>query len=337
MIATTFPASASPSTYAQRGVTGRDLVSITDFLPDELACSLELAAAMKARPADFRGTLVSKQIVLFFEKPSLRTRLTFEAGINSLGGTSFFVDQTGSRLGVREPLSDIAHNLERWVDGVVLRTFAHETVTSMAAHASIPVINALSELEHPCQAMADMLTLQEHFGDLKNVHLAYVGDGNNVVHSLLLAAASLGASISVGTPKDYEPNSAIVELANELANFSGSKITVTNDPIEAVTGADAVYTDVWASMGQESEAAERQQIFAPFQVNRKLFSHAAKHAVFMHCLPAHRGDEVAASVIDSPRSVVFDQAENRLHIQKAILVLLLEAGSHRFPPRSAYA
>jgi len=332
MIATTFPAAAGTNTYAQRAVTGRDLVSITDFLPDELACSLELAAAMKARPADFRGTLVSKQIVLFFEKPSLRTRLTFEAGINSLGGTSFFVDQTGSRLGAREPLSDIAHNLERWVDGVVLRTFAHETVTSMATHASVPVINALSELEHPCQAMADMLTLQEHFGDLKNVHLAYVGDGNNVAHSLLLAAASLGASISVGTPKGYEPNPAIVESAQELANFSGSKIVVTNDPV-----ADAVYTDVWASMGQESEVVARQQIFAPFQVNRKLFSQAAKHAVFMHCLPAHRGDEVAASVIDSPRSVVFDQAENRLHIQKAIMVLLLEAGSHRFPPRSAHA
>ncbi len=337
MIATTFPAGAGPSTYAQRGVTGRDLISITDFMPDELACSLELAAAMKARPADFRGTLVSKQIVLFFEKPSLRTRLTFEAGMNSLGGTSFFVDQTASRLGAREPLSDIAHNLERWVDGVVLRTFAHETVTSMATHASIPIINALSELEHPCQAMADMLTLQEHFGDLKDVHLAYVGDGNNVAHSLLLAAASLGASISVGTPPGYEPSAAIMESAHELANLSGSKIVITNNAVEAVTGADAVYTDVWASMGQEAEATARQQIFAPFQVNRKLFSHAAKHAVFMHCLPAHRGDEVAASVIDSPRSVVFDQAENRLHIQKAILVLLLEAGSHRFPPRSAHA
>ena len=337
MIATTFPAGAGPGPYTQRGVTGRDLVSITDFLPDELACSLELASAMKARPADFRGTLVSKQIVLFFEKPSLRTRLTFEAGINSLGGTSFFVDQTGSRLGAREPLSDIAHNLERWVDGVVLRTFAHETVTSMATHASIPVINALSELEHPCQAMADMLTLQEQFGDLKNVHLAYVGDGNNVAHSLLLATASLGASISVGTPQGYEPNAAIVDSANELAKLSGSKITITNDPVEAVAGADAVYTDVWASMGQENEAAARQQIFAPFQVNRQLFSHAAKHAVFMHCLPAHRGDEVAASIIDSPRSVIFDQAENRLHIQKAIMVLLLEAGSHRFPPRSAHA
>ncbi len=333
MIATSIP--ISPSTYTQRSVTGRDLISIQDFMPEELACALELATAMKARPADYRGTLVGKQIVLFFEKPSLRTRLTFEAGINSLGGVSFFVDQTQSRLGARESLSDVAHNLERWVDGVVLRTFAHETVTSMAMHASIPVINALSELEHPCQAMADMLTLQEQFGHLRNVHLAYVGDGNNVAHSLMLAAASLGATISVGTPEGYEPNEDIVSAAQELAAASGGHVEVVNDPIEAVAGADAVYTDVWASMGQEDEAAERRRIFMPFQVDQELFSCAAKHAVFMHCLPAHRGDEVAAEVIDSPRSVVFDQAENRLHIQKAIMVLLLEGGVHRFPPRSA--
>ena len=337
MIATTIPPGASPSSYARRGVTGRDLISIQDFMPQELACALELAAAMKARPADYRGTLVGKQIVLFFEKPSLRTRLTFEAGIHSLGGVSFFVDQTQSRLGARESLSDVAHNLERWVDGVVLRTFAHDTVKNMALHASIPVINALSELEHPCQAMADMLTLQEHFGDIRNVHLAYVGDGNNVAHSLMLAAASLGATISVGTPAGYEPNEAILLAARELAAASGGHVEVVNDPIEAVAGADAVYTDVWASMGQECEAAERKKTFAPFQVNHELFSYAAKHAVFMHCLPAHRGDEVAAAVIDSPRSVVFDQAENRLHIQKAILVLLLEGGVHRFPPRSANA
>ena len=337
MIATTIPPGASPSTYAYRGVTGRDLISIQDFSPDELACALELAAAMKARPADFRGVLSGKQIVLFFEKPSLRTRLTFEAGINSLGGSSFFVDQTQSRLGARESLSDVAHNLERWIDGVVLRTFSHETVTTMAQHASIPVINALSELEHPCQAMADMLTLQEHFGDLRGAHLAYVGDGNNVAHSLMLAAASLGASISVGTPKGYEPMRRSPPRPTRLANITGSRVRIVNDPIEAVDGADAVYTDVWASMGQEEEAAERSRLFAPFQVNQKLFSQAAKHAVFMHCLPAHRGDEVTASVIDSPRSVVFDQAENRLHIQKSILVLLLEGGVHRFPPRSANA
>ena len=337
MIATTIPPGANPSTYVFRGVTGRDLISIQDFSPDELACALELAAAMKARPADFRGILSGKQIVLFFEKPSLRTRLTFEAGINSLGGTSFFVDQTQSRLGAREPLCDVAHNLERWIDGIVLRTFSHETVTSMAQHASIPVINALSELEHPCQAMADMMTLQEQFGDLRGVHLAYVGDGNNVAHSLMLAAAALGVSISVGTPKGYEPDAAITQVARVLANVSGASVGVTNDPVEAVAGADAVYTDVWASMGQENEAANRSQVFAPFQVNRELFAGAAQHAVFMHCLPAHRGDEVTADVIDSPRSVVFDQAENRLHIQKSILVLLLEGGIHRFPPRSANA
>jgi ornithine carbamoyltransferase len=337
MIATSIPASLNPRPYSQRSVSGRDLISIQDFTPEELACALELAAAMKARPADYRGTLVGKQIVLFFEKPSLRTRLTFEAGINSLGGVSFFVDQTQSRLGARESLSDVAHNLERWVDGVVLRTFAHDTVTTMAMHASIPVINALSELEHPCQALADMLTLQEHFGDLRNVHLAFLGDGNNVAHSLMLAAASLGATISVGTPKGYEPSQAIVRAAQELAAASGGRVQVVDDAIGAVAGADAVYTDVWASMGQEDEAAERRKIFLPFQVNQKLFSYAAKHALFMHCLPAHRGDEVAAAVIDSPRSVVFDQAENRLHIQKAIMVLLLEGGVHRFPPRSAYA
>ncbi len=335
MIATSIPTAANA--YAHRSVTGRDLISIQDFMPQELACALELAAAMKARPADYRGTLVGKQIVLFFEKPSLRTRLTFEAGINSLGGVSFFVDQTQSRLGDRESLSDVAHNLERWVDGMVLRTFAHETVTTMAMHASIPVINALSELEHPCQALADMLTLQEHFGNLCNVRLAYVGDGNNVAHSLLLAAAGLGTTISVGTPKGFEPNAEIVEAAQELAAASGGHVEVVNDPIEAVAGADAVYTDAWASMGQEHEAPERRKIFAPFQVDQSLFSCAAKRAVFMHCLPAHRGEEVTASVIDSPRSVVFDQAENRLHIQKAIMVLLLEGGAHRFPPRSAHA
>ena len=337
MIATTIPTGASLNAYAYRSVTGRDLISIQDFSPDELACALELATAMKARPADFRGILAGKQIVLFFEKPSLRTRLTFEAGINSLGGTSFFVDQTQSRLGAREPLSDVAHNLERWIDGIVLRTFSHETVTTMAQHASVPVINALSELEHPCQAMADMMTLQEHFGELRGARLAYVGDGNNMAHSLMLAAASLGMSISVGTPKGYEPKAEITAAAYEIAERSGATVQVTNDPVEAVAGADAVYTDVWASMGQESEAADRSRIFAPFQVNQKLFSFAAKHAVFMHCLPAHRGDEVAAEVIDAPRSVVFDQAENRLHIQKSILVLLLEGGIHRFPPRSANA
>ncbi len=313
----------------------RDLVSILDLTPEDIYSLLELASAMKAHPAEFRGVLAGKQLVLFFEKPSLRTRLTFEAGMNSLGGVSFFVDQTASRLGAREPLDDVAHNLERWVDGVVLRTFAHETVSNMAQYASIPVINALSDHEHPCQALADLLTIQEKFGELRNLKLAYVGDGNNVAHSLMLAAASVGASICVGVPKGYEPDASVFAAAKAIAAKQGGDVTVTNDPATAVKGADAVYTDVWASMGQESEATERQKIFAPFQVNDALMSKAAAHAIFMHCLPAHRGDEVAASVIDGQHSVVFDEAENRLHIQKAILVMLMGGGAYRFPRRSA--
>jgi ornithine carbamoyltransferase len=312
-------------------LVNRDLVSIQDFSSTELQGILDLAALVKARPADFRDALRGKQVVLFFEKPSLRTRLTFEAGIASLGGTSFFVDQTRSRLDEREPLSDIAHNLERWVHAVVLRTFEHATVTGMAEHASIPVVNALSDLEHPCQALADYMTLQERFSDLKKVRLAYVGDGNNVAHSLMLMAASLGSSISIATPDGYAPDPEVVVAALAIANSTGARIEITNDPVLAVTGADAVYTDVWASMGQEQEAGNRAAIFAPYQVNEKLMAHADQGALFMHCLPAHRGHEVTAGVIDSPRSVVFDQAENRLHVQKAILLLLLGGGMRRTP------
>jgi ornithine carbamoyltransferase len=313
----------------------RDLVSIQDLAPEEITGLFDLATAMKHSPAEFRGVLSGKQLVLFFEKPSLRTRLTFEAGMNSLGGVSFFVDQTASRLDAREPLSDIAHNLERWVDGVVLRTFAHETVAKMAEYASIPVINALSDFEHPCQALADFLTIREKFGELKGVKVAYVGDGNNVAHSLILTAAAVGAKITVGTPKGFEPNSGIVSSAKKLATKTGAKVTLTNDPAAAVSGADVVYTDVWASMGKESEAAARKSTFAAYQVNDELMAHASEHALFMHCLPAHRGDEVAASVIDSSRSVVFDEAENRLHIQKAILVMLMGGGSHRAQRRNS--
>ncbi len=306
-------------------LAGRDLISVQDFSPQEITALLELALEIKARPRSFRNALDGKQIVLFFEKDSLRTRITFESGITSLGGTSFFVDQKSSRLGAREPLSDVAHNLERWVDGIVLRTFAHETVSKMAGYASIPVINALSDHEHPCQALADFLTLKEKFGDLSKVKLAYVGDGNNVAHSLLLAAASVGATIAVATPEGYEPDNSVVANALGIAAQTGSQIAVLHDPVAAVTGANAVYTDVWASMGQEAEAEERKKIFAPFQVNEQLFAHADSKAVFMHCLPAHRGDEVTSGVIDSSHSVVFDEAENRLNVQKAILVTLLGA------------
>ncbi|HYG99431.1 MAG TPA: ornithine carbamoyltransferase [Terriglobales bacterium] len=312
--------SNSAATAASRK---RDLASIQDFSPSEISNLLDLAADVKDNPGAYRRSLDGKQVVLFFEKPSLRTRLTFESGVNSLGGVSFFVDQTASRLGAREPLNDMAKNLERWVNGVVLRTFSHETVTKMAQYASIPVINALSDFEHPCQALADILTLRETFGDLRKLKLAYVGDGNNVAHSLMLAAASIGMNVSVGTPVGYEPSPNVVADARTIAATTGATVEVTNDPFAAVTGADAIYTDVWASMGQEDEAAERKRIFAPFQVNDELFAKAKPTAVFMHCLPAHRGDEVTASVIDSPRSVVYDEAENRLHIQKAILLFLL--------------
>jgi ornithine carbamoyltransferase len=309
-----------------------DLISIHDLGPTGVSAVLDLAALLKARPEDFRGALFGKQLALFFEKPSLRTRLTFEAGINSLGGSSFFFDQTNARLDAREMLSDIAHNLERWVDGIILRTFDHATVTAIAEHASIPVINGLSDLEHPCQALADYLTLQEKFGDLRKMKLAYVGDGNNVAHSLLLAAACLGSTIRIATPAGYEPNSEIVAGAKKIAASTGASLHIGNDPDKAVAGVDAIYTDVWASMGQEKEAAERKSIFAAYQVNEELFAHAVPHALFLHCLPAHRGDEVTAGVIDSTRSVVFDQAENRLHVQKAILLMLLGGSIHRFSP-----
>ena len=314
----------------------RDLVSTRDLSPSEVRSVLDLAAVVKARPSDFRRTLEGKQLVMFFEKPSLRTRLTFEAGMSSLGGTAFFMDQTGGRIDARESLHDIAHNVERWVDVLVLRTFSHSTVEDMAAHASIPVINALSDLEHPCQALADYSVLQERFGNLKNVTLAYVGDGNNVAHSLLLTGALAGSHVRVATPPGYEPNGAIVDAAEEIAQETGARIEVMSDAQRAVAGTDAIYTDAWASMGQEHESDARIPIFQPYQVNAKLMSKAATHAVFMHCLPAHRGQEVTDEVMDSSQSVIFDQAEGRLHVQKAILMLLLWGGASRFPVRSAH-
>jgi ornithine carbamoyltransferase len=315
---------------------GPDLVSTRDLGPSGVEAVLHLAGIMKMRPADFRGALAGKQMVMFFEKPSLRTRLTFEAGMSSLGGATFFVDQTHERLDGREKLSDIAHNLERWVDAIVLRTFAQETIAGMAEYASVPVINALSDLEHPCQALADYFTLQERFGDLKNICLAYVGDGNNVANSLLLTCACLGSTIRVATPAGYGPNAEIVADAREIAEQTGAVIDILSDPHTAVEGVDAVYTDAWASMGQEHEAGKRARVFPPYQMNDELVAGADPHAVFMHCLPAHRGEEITDAVMDSERSVVFDQAESRLHVQKAILYLLL-AGETRLPSRSAYA
>jgi ornithine carbamoyltransferase len=313
-----------------------DLISTRDLGPQGVQAVLHLAELMKSRPSVFSRALAGKQMVMFFEKPSLRTRLTFESGMVSLGGTAMFVDQSHSRLDARESLSDIAHNLERWVDVIVLRTFAQETILGMAQHASVPVINALSDLEHPCQALADYFTLQERYGDLKKITLAYVGDGNNVAHSLLLTCACLGSSIRIATPKGYTCNSQIVADARKYAKQTGARIEFLTDPHAAVTGVDAVYTDAWASMGQESESVERAAMFQPYQVNRTVMAEAAPHAAFMHCLPAHRGEEVTDEVMDSENSVIFEQAENRLHVQKSILYLLL-GGAVRLPVRSAHA
>ncbi|HEY1658347.1 MAG TPA: ornithine carbamoyltransferase [Candidatus Sulfotelmatobacter sp.] len=313
-----------------------DLISTRDLGPAGVEAVLNLAGVMKARATDFRRALVGKQMVMFFEKPSLRTRLTFESGMIAMGGSAMFVDQTHERLDAREKLSDVAHNLERWVDAIVLRTYSQLTIDGMAQHARVPVINALSDLEHPCQALADYLTLIECFGDVKDRCLAYVGDGNNVAHSLILTAACLGSSIRIATPRGYKPDSQIVSDAREIAEETGARIELMDDPHEAVTGADAVYTDAWTSMGQEREEEHRAKIFPPYQVNAKLMAEAAPHAVFMHCLPAHRGLEVTDEVMDGKQSVIFEQAENRLHVQKAILYLLL-GGGDRLPARSAHA
>ena len=324
---------------AQASVTlaGRDLCSIADLSQAEIAAIMELAHAIKATPGDYRYSLDARQMVMFFEKASLRTRLTFEAGMNTLGGSAMFVDQTQSPLGERESLADIARNVERWVSLIVLRTYAHETITEMAEYSRVPVINALSDLEHPCQALADFMTVEERFGTARGVKFTYVGDGNNVCHSLMLTAALLGADCTVASPKGYFPKQDVTAQARKIGEESGATLTLTHDVVGAVRGADAVYTDVCTSMGFEHEVTKRAPIFKPYQVNEALMAHAAPHAVFMHCLPARRGEEITDEMIDSERSVVFDQAENRLHVQKAILYLLLGSGDHSLPARSAHA
>ena len=308
---------------ATKRLAGRDLCSIADLTVSEMAALMELGHAVKLHPEDFRHALDARQMVLFFEKASLRTRLTFEAGMSTLGGNAIFVDHTASPLGERESLPDMAHNVERWMNVIVLRTYAHETIVEMANASRVPVINALSDLEHPCQAIADFLTLEERFGSAQGLHFAYVGDGNNVCHSLMLTAAQLGAHCHIATPKGFTPKLDITTKAIEIAEQTGGTLTFYTDPIKAVTNADAVYTDVCTSMGFEHEAARRAPIFKPYQVNEALMSHASPNAVFMHCLPAHRNAEVTDAVLDGPQSIVFDQAENRLHAQKAIVLALL--------------
>jgi len=300
-----------------------DLLTGTEWNPAQLREFFQLAADIKGRPERYRTALAGKFLALIFEKPSLRTRVTFEVGVASLGGTAVFLDHTLTHLGERECVRDIAKNLERWVHGIVARVFAQESLEDFAKNASIPVINALSDKYHPCQALADFFTLEERFGNLRGFKLAYIGDGNNMCHSLLTIGARVGAHVRVATPAGYEPDPAIVADAKRVARETRGKIEILHSPEEAVAGVQAVYTDVWASMGQEDESAKRAADFEGYEVNEELFSQAAPDAIFMHCLPAHRGLEVSAGVIDSPRSVVYDQAENRLHVQKAILHTLL--------------
>jgi ornithine carbamoyltransferase len=301
----------------------KDFLSIHDLSLYEFSQMLDLAAEMKKRPERHHKDLEHKILAMIFQKPSLRTRMTFEAGMLQLGGEAIYLAPSDIQMGSREGAHDIGKNLERWVDGIMIRTFGHQIAVDLAQSTRIPVINALTDLSHPCQGMADFFTLREHKGGLAGLKLAYLGDGNNVCHSLLLAAARAGTKMAVGTPAGYEPNPKMVQMAREDGKETGFEVKLTNDPAEAASGADAVYTDVWASMGQESEKEKRAAIFAPYQVNARLMSHAKRDAVFMHCLPAHRGDEVTDEVIDSPNSIVYDQAENRLHIQKVILTLLM--------------
>jgi ornithine carbamoyltransferase len=304
-------------------LAGEDMCSVADLSSGEVRAILKLGHEVKRNPREFRHALDGKQMVLMFEKASLRTRLSFEAGINTMGGNAIFVDQTNSPLGERETIADVARNLERWVDVIVLRTYAHDTITEMAANSRVPVVNALSDFEHPCQALADFLTLQEHFGTAQGLNFTYVGDGNNVCHSLMLTGAQLGANVTIATPRGYSPDIEIVTIAREVAQANNCEVRLMQDPQAAVENADAVYTDVCVSMGFEHESTKRAPIFRPFQVNDALMQKAASHAVFMHCLPARRNEEVTDAVIDSPQSIVFDQAENRLHAQKALLLLLL--------------
>jgi ornithine carbamoyltransferase len=297
-----------------------DLLRDVDLTEFEVRSLLDLAADVKRAPRDYAQALAGKSIALLFEKPSLRTRLTFELAIKQLGGDSLFTD---GPIGVREPLKDVARNLDRWVNGIVARVFSQTTVEGLAQWSSAPVINALSDLFHPCQALADMQTIRERFGELRGLKLTFVGDGNNVAHSLMLSAARLGMDFALCCPEGYTPNPDIVAQAQALAAASGVSLAVTHDPAQALENAHAVYTDVWASMGQEQEAAIRRRDFRNYQVNDELFAMARPDAVFMHCLPAKRGEEVQDSVMESARSVVFDQAENRLHAQKALLLMML--------------
>lgn len=304
---------------------GRDFLSIDDLSTDELSHLLAYATELKAatHAGEPTAPLRGKTLAMIFEKPSLRTRVTFEVGMWQLGGHALYLGPQDIQMGTRESVGDVAANLERWVSGIMARTFSHGTQVQLAAGADIPVINGLSDLEHPCQVLADLLTMLEHFGRLAGARAAWVGDGNNVCHSLLLGCAKVGAHLRVATPPGYGPRETVVTRAVEIGRQTGATIAVGTDPVAAVEGADVIYTDVWTSMGQEAERDARRKIFQPFQVNAALLAAAGPRAVVMHCLPAHRDEEITDEVLDGPQSIVLDQAENRLHAQKALLALLL--------------
>jgi len=304
-----------------------DLISIHDLPREEIAEILDLAARIKRDPAAFSSALPNRTLAMIFEKPSLRTRVSFEAGMTQLGGHAIYLGPADISMGKRESVADIARTLSGMADGIMARTFSHEAIVDLARFADIPVINGLSDHSHPCQALADFLTVREALGRTEGITLAYVGDGNNVTHSLMYAAAKLGASVRVATPPGYAPDPEVVRRARADAAATGAGLTIGHDVDEAVEGADVVYTDTWASMGQEAEHDARVLVFRPFQVNDRVMARAAKGAIFMHCLPAHRGEEVTEEVIESSASVVFSQAENRLHAQKAVLVLLMSGAS----------
>jgi len=301
----------------------KDFLSIADCSGKELLGLIELSAKVKKNPGGSSGALRGKSLALIFEKQSLRTHVTFDVGVYQLGAHPVYLTQADISLGTRETVYDTGRNLERWVDGVVVRTFAHKTCVELAESMSIPVINALTDHEHPCQAVGDFLTIKERTGGFKGKKLVWVGDGNNVCHSLMLLASKLGMSFTAATPPGYEPDGKVLSAARAAGKKSGSLVEVTNDPRGAMKDADAVYTDVWVSMGQEKDKEKKTEAFRRFQINAKMMSYAKNKALFMHCLPAHRGQEVTDSVMDSKNSVVFDQAENRLHSAKAVMITLM--------------
>jgi ornithine carbamoyltransferase len=314
------PVKRMPAQKTLPKIGAPDFLRDLDLSQDELLALLDLTQQVKLNPSRFSRALSGRYLSLLFEKPSLRTRITFELAIRQLGGDAVL---SIGPIGEREPLKDVARNLDRWTDALVARTFSHQTIEDLARWSSVPVINALSDRYHPCQALADIFTLQEKFDDLRGLKLAFVGDGNNVAHSLMLSALRMGMNFSIATPRGYEPDAEIVAQAEALAAVSRAQLVITSNPGDAVQGAHAVYTDVWTSMGQENERRKRLSDFAKYQVNQALLAEASQDAVFLHCLPAKRGEEVSDELMESPRSVVFDQAENRLHVQKALLLMLI--------------